>query len=62
MKVNNPAIKEIVINGSHVYIKNGKVKTQLNATILQTGFMTVEEAKALTIAKIRMNYSLNHHI
>ncbi len=51
--------KEVNINGSRVYVENGEVKTQLSEAILQSGYMTVEEAKQLTLAAVEMIYELN---
>ena len=53
-------LNEVVdINGSKVYVENGEVKTVLNEEIQKTGWMTVEEAQALTENKIRKLYEMN---
>ena len=53
-------LNEVVdINGSKVFIENGEVKTILSETIQQSGYMSVEEAKQLTIAAITKIYQLN---
>ena len=50
-------LNEVVdINGSKVFVENGEVKTVLNEEIRRTGWMTVEEARALTLNKIRKIY------
>ncbi|MGM9745525.1 MAG: hypothetical protein ACI30H_00975 [Paludibacteraceae bacterium] len=55
-------INEVDINGSKVYIENGKVKVQLNEDIKRTGQMSVEEAKKLTIESVRKIYEINGKI
>ena len=53
-------INEVVdINGSKVFVENGEVKTILSEEIRRTGWMTVEDAIALTMNKIRMLYEIN---
>ena len=53
-------VSEVIdINGSKVSVENGKVKTVLNEEIQRTGWMTVEEAMALTENKIRKLYEMN---
>ena len=53
MKKNRQALNEVVdINGSKIFIENGKVKTVLNEIILQSGYTSVEEAKQLTIYEL----------
>ena len=53
-------INEVVdINGSKVFLENGEVKTVLSEEIRRTGWMTVEDAIALTMNKIRMLYEIN---
>ena len=60
MKKNRQALNEVVdINGSKVFVENGEVKVVLNKAIQQNGYMSVEEAKQLTIAKITKIYQLN---
>ena len=60
MKKNRQALNEVVdINGSKVFVENGEVKTVLSKTIQQNGYMSVEEAKQLTIAEITKIYQLN---
>ena len=52
-------LNEVVdINGSKVYVENGEVKTVLNEEIQKTGWMTVEEAKSITLAIIDKEYML----
>ena len=52
-------LNEVVdINGSKVFVENGEVKTVLNEEIQKTGWMTVEEAKFITLARIEKEYML----
>ena len=52
-------LNEVVdINGSTVFVENGEVKTVLNEEIQKTGWMTVEEAKSITLARIEKEYML----
>jgi hypothetical protein len=44
---------------SKVIVENGNVKTMLSDKVIQDGFMNVEEAKKLTLDKIRKIYELN---
>ena len=56
----NDLVSEVIdINCSKVSVENGKVKTVLNEEIQRTGWMTVEEAMALTENKIRKLYEMN---
>ena len=60
MKKNRQALNEVVdINGSKVFVENGEVKTVLSEAIQQSGYMSVEEAKQLTLEKIKKIYELN---
>ena len=60
MKKKKQTINEVVdINGSKVFVENGEVKTILNEEIQRTGYMSVEEAKQITIAEITKIYQLN---
>ncbi len=52
-------LNETIINGSKVYVENGEVKTILSEEIQKSGYMTVEEAKHLTLEKIRKIYEMN---
>ena len=53
-------LHEVVdINGSKVFVEHGEVKTILSEAIQQSGYMSVEEAKRLTLEKIRKIYELN---
>ena len=53
-------LNEVVdINGSKVFIEDGEVETVLNEEIQRNGWMTVEEAQALTENKIRKLYEMN---
>ena len=52
-------INEVVdIRGSKVFVENGEVKVILNERIQKNGWMTVEEAKAITLAVIDKEYML----
>ena len=60
MKKNRQALNEVVdINGSKVFVENGEVKVVLSKAIQQNGYMSVEEAKQLTIAEITKIYQWN---
>lgn len=62
-KTRQEIIDEVVdINGSKVFVEDGEVKVVYNEEIQRTGWMSVEEAKALTIAAIRKIYALNDGI
>lgn len=59
MKSKKDLLNEVVdINGSKVFVENGEVKTVLSEEIQRTGWMTVEEAKAITLAVIKKEYML----
>ena len=59
MKKKKQTINEVVdINGSKVFVENGKVKTILNEEIQRTGYMSVEEARKITHEIIRKEYQL----
>ena len=52
-------LNEVVnINGSKVFAENGEVKTILSEEIQRTGYMSVEDAKELTIAAVTKIYQL----
>ena len=60
MKIQKQTLNETIdINGSKVFVENGEVKTVLSEAIQQNGYMSVEEAKKLTLEKIRKIYELN---
>lgn len=62
-KTKQEILNEVVdINGSKVFVENGKVKVALNEEIERNGWMTVEEAEALTIAKIKKIYAMKNGI
>ena len=62
-KTKQEILNEVVdINGSKVFVENGKVKVALNKEIERNGWMTVEEAEALTIAKIKKIYAMKNGI
>lgn len=57
MKKSENTLNEIInVNGSKVLLQYGQVKTFLNENIQKSGYMTIEEAKQLTIEKIRKIY------
>ena len=64
MKTQNISNKRDLLNevmdikGSKVFVENGEVKTVLNEEIQKTGWMTVEEAKSITLARIEKEYML----
>ena len=60
MKTKKKNLNEVVeINGSKVFVDNGEVKTILSETIQQSGYMSIEDAKKLTVEKIRKIYKMN---
>lgn len=59
MKSNSYSLDEVVdINGSKVFVEDGEVKVKLNEDIERTGYMTVEEARAIAHAVIDKEYQL----
>ena len=60
-KDNKNIIIETIINGNRLYIENGEVKTQLNEEIQRTGYMSIEDAKQLSIEKIKTIYNINQN-
>ena len=59
MKSNSNSLDEVVdINGSKVFVEDGEVKVKLNEDIERTGYMTVEEARAIAHAVIDKEYQL----
>ena len=62
-KTKQEILNEVVnINGCKVFVENGEVKVALNEEIERNGWMTVEEAEALTIAKIKKIYAMKNGI
>ena len=56
-------LNEVInINGSKVFVENGEVKTILSEEIQKSGYMSVEDAKKLTLEKIKKIYQLNNGI
>lgn len=52
-KHSQKSLNEVInINGSKVFIGNGKVRTILNKNIQKSGYMNLEEARQLLHAKI----------
>ncbi len=62
-KTRQEFINEVVdINGSKVFVENGEVKTILSEDIQRKGWMTVEDAIALTTAEIKKIYAMKNGI
>ncbi len=62
-KTRQEFINEVVdINGSKVFVENGEVKTVLSEDIQRKGWMTVEEAIALTTAEIKKIYAMKNGV
>ena len=60
MKGKKDLLNEVVdINGSKVFVEDGEVKTVLSEEIRRTGWMSVEDARMLTISKVRKIYEIN---
>ena len=60
MKGKKDLLNEVVdINGSNVFVEDGEVKTVLSEEIRRTGWMSVEDARMLTISKVRKIYEIN---
>ena len=58
---NNSMLNEVVdVNGSKVFVENGEVRTVLSEAIQQSGYMSIEEAKQLTIESVRKIYIMNN--
>lgn len=58
---NKSMLNEVVdVNGSKVFVENGEVKTVLSEAIQQSGYMSIEEAKQLTIESVRKIYIMNN--
>lgn len=54
------SLNEIVdINGSKVFVENGKVKIQLSEAIENSGYMSVDEMFNLIDNEIKMIYSID---
>ena len=51
-------INEVNVNGSRVFIEDGKVKTVLSEEIQKTGYMSVDEMYQLIDSKIKMIYGM----
>ena len=60
MKGKKDLLNEVVdINGSKVFVEEGEVKTVPSEEIRRTGWMSVEDARMLTISKVRKIYEIN---
>ncbi len=55
-------INEVNVNGSRVFIEDGKVKTVLSEEIQKTGYMSVDEMYQLIDSKIKMIYGMKDDI
>lgn len=54
-------LNEVIdINGSKVYVENGEVKTVLSEEIQRSGYMSVEDAKRITLEAIKKIYIMNN--
>ena len=63
MKGKKDLLNEAVdINGSKVFVENGKVKTVLSEEIQRTGWMTVEESREITLEAVKWIYMQNGKI
>ena len=52
-------LNEVIdINGSKVFVENGEVKTVLSEDILQSDYMSVEDARKIAHAIISKEYQL----
>lgn len=49
---NKKRLDETIINGSRVFIEDGKVKTVLSEEIQKTGYMSVEEMRNILHAYV----------
>lgn len=55
------SLNEVIdINGSKVFYEDGKVQIVLNEKIQNGAYMSVEEAKSLTLTKIKKIYQQNN--
>ena len=53
-------LNEVVdINGSKVFVENGRVRTILSEAIQQSGYMTVDESRKITLEAVRKIYELD---
>ena len=60
MKNKKQSLNEVVdINGSKVFVENGEVKTILSKAIQQSGYMSVEESRKITLEAVRKIYEMN---
>ena len=59
---NRKNINEVNVNGSRVFIEDGKVKTVLSEEIQKTGYMSVDEMYQLIDSKIKMIYGMKDDI
>lgn len=58
-KTKQEILNEVVdINGSKVFVENGKVKVVLNEEIEMTGWMSIEEARKIGHEMIKKEYQL----
>lgn len=60
MKIQKQTLNETIdINGSKVFVENGEVNTILSEAIQQSGYMSVEESRKITLEAVRKIYELN---
>ena len=59
MKKKNTLNEVVDINGSKVFIENGEVKTILSEAVQQSGYMSVEESRKITLEAVRKIYEMN---
>ncbi len=62
MDAGKKSLNETIINGSKVFVDNGKVQTILNDEIIRTGYMSVDELYNLVDANISMIYGLKDEL
>ena len=53
MTENKEILNKTVINGNRVIVENGEVKTVLSEEVQNNGYIPLETAKQLSIARIR---------
>ena len=56
------SLNEVNVNGSRVYVENGKVKTQLSEAIQNSGYMSVEDSRKITLEAVKKIYELNGNV
>lgn len=56
--ISRKVLNETIINGSRVFIENGKVKTVLNEDIQKSGYMSLDDSKNIVIDMVKKNYAI----